>query len=360
MTFYRFLLSCVLEDIMYNKNIRDFPDLEVFMIIKNARIALLKRMILPVALLIVCFLFLPKDVIAQLQEQVSPLPIEEEADLADLAAKGTGAVRMSPQTLYYSGCDYTVNGKIKGHFYYSLTNNFCRFYLLKGEEETLPAQTLEQVTIQGHIRDTGELYDDLVAMVARQLEWTSDGLSDLSDPYMISDIDYWDVRQLAFLAVLALCAAAASLDLLITFIYLVFPQWTSTFRKLRRYGNVSSIVSRAEMELKHTCQMRADGGYLYVTPGYFVSMRYPRVMVVPLERVVWIYTHGQLRRTWGRKRMICTIHMMMEDGHTYECGGQRREDADRVLEVAAGEHPEMLIGYSEENKHLAKERIKKR
>lgn len=330
------------------------------MIIKNVRLALLRRMILPAALLIVCCLLLPGGTIHWLRERMSPLQIEEGADLADLAGAGSTVVRLSPRTLYYSGCDYTVNGKIRGHFYYSLTNNFCRFYLLEAEENMLPAQTLEDITVRGQIMDAGELYGDLVTMVARQLEWTADGLMELSDPYMISDIDYWDIRQLAFLAVFLICLAAASLDLLITFFYLLVPQWTPTFRKLRKYGNVSSIISRAEMELKHTSQMQSDAKDLYVTPGYFVSMRYPKTIVVPLERVVWIYTHGQLRRVFGRKRMICTIHMMMEDGYTYECGGQRREDADRVLEAAAGEHPEMLIGYSEENKHLARERVKKR
>lgn len=325
------------------------------MITINLRKSLVRKMLLPVMLLILCAVLYAPARRIPIKELLSPASIGQEEDLKALYEAGTEYVNAAVGTLYYSGCDYTRNGKTEGHFYYSLTNNFCRFYLIKTGSRELPRESISGTVLKGRIVDAGPLYEPLVDMVAKQLEWTADGLAELSDAYMVSTMDYWNWQQLAFLAVYLLCLAAAAADFIILLFYLVFPLWTPPLRRLRKYGSPEALLSKAELEMKHLCQADADS--MYVTPGYFVNVDMLQTLVVPLEKTVWIYTLAQMHRFLGaRSKLSCTIHIVMEDGHIYECSKKRREDADAVLNAVAAGHEEILIGYSEENKRLARER----
>lgn len=325
------------------------------MITNNLKKSVVRKMLLPVMLLLLCaVLYAPAGRIP-IKELLFPASIGQDEDLKALFEAGTEYVNAKVDTLYYSGCDYTRNGKTAGHFYYSLTNNFCRFYLIKTGSRELPSESISGAVLKGRIVDAGPLYEPLVDMVAKQLEWTADGLAELSDAYMVSTVDYWNWQQLAFLAAYLLCLAIGAVDFLILLFYLVFPLWTPSLRRLRKYGNQGALLSKAELEMKHLCQ--ADAGGMYVTPGYFVNVDMLQTLVVPLEKTVWIYTLAQMHRFLGAGgKLSCTIHIVMEDGHIYECSKKRREDADAVLNAAAAGHGEILIGYSEENKRLARER----
>lgn len=293
------------------------------------------------------------------KEMFEPAVISQDEDLKALYEAGTEYVNAAVDTLYYSGCDYTRNGKTAGHFYYSLTNNFCRFYLIQTKNSELPKESISGTVLKGRIVDAGSLYEPLVEMVAKQLEWTADGLAELSDAYMVSTVDYWNWQQLAFLAAYMLCLAISFADLFILLFYLAFPLCVPAIWRLRKYGSAEAFLSKAELEIKHLCQVDADS--MYVTPGYFVNVDMLRTLVVPLEKAVWIYTHAQMHKLLGtRRKLSCTIHIVMEDGHIYECSKKRRENADAVLEAVASEHEDILIGYSEENKRLARERNNKK
>lgn len=329
------------------------------MIALNLRKSLFRKLLLPVLLLLLCAVLYTSFRQIPIKEMLNPTDIGQEEDLKTLYGAETTYVNAAADTLYYSGCDYTRNGKTAGHFYYSLTNNFCRFYLIKAKNNELPKESMSGVVLKGRIVDAGSLYEPLVEMVSKQLEWTADGLAELSDAYMVSTMDYWNWQQLAFLSAYLLCLVTALADLLILLLYLIFPLYVPALWRLRKYGNPKALISKAELEMKHLRQADADS--MYVTPGYFVNVDTLHTLVVPLEKTVWIYTLAQMHKLLGtRRKLSCTIHIVMEDGHIYECCKKRREDADAVLQAVASEHEDILIGYSEENKRLARERNNRR
>ncbi|MBT9779821.1 hypothetical protein GPL15_25450 [Clostridium sp. MCC353] len=178
----------------------------------NIRKLLLKRLVLPILLLLICaaiFLSIP------VRNYLSPRPLNQTDHMEELYDKNAPYITLTADTLYYTGFDYQHNGKLKGHYYYTLNQKRCQFYLLKNQDNQLPQPVLENVTLKGTLDPFDSfLYHSLTAQVAQNLSWTSQELESISVPYLISTIPSYKIRQLVLMAVLAFCALLAVGDII--------------------------------------------------------------------------------------------------------------------------------------------------
>ena len=84
----------------------------------NVKKLLLKRLVLPILLLLICaaiFLSLP------VHNYLSPRPLNQTDHMEDVYDKNAPYITLTADTLYYTGFDYQHNGKLKGHYYYTLS-----------------------------------------------------------------------------------------------------------------------------------------------------------------------------------------------------------------------------------------------
>ena len=56
--------------------------------------------------------------------------LSAEDHFDEYAAHTGEKVRAETDELFYTGCDYTVNGRVRGHYYYTLMDGRCQFYIL--------------------------------------------------------------------------------------------------------------------------------------------------------------------------------------------------------------------------------------
>lgn len=178
----------------------------------NVKKLLLKRLVLPILLLLICaaiFLSLP------VHNYLSPRPLNQTDHMEDVYDKNAPYITLTADTLYYTGFDYQHNGKLKGHYYYTLSQKRCQFYLLKSQDNQPPKPVMDHVTLKGTLEPfDAPLYHTLTAQMAQTLSWTSQELESISPPYIISTIPYYKIRQLVLMAALAICVLLAVGDII--------------------------------------------------------------------------------------------------------------------------------------------------
>ncbi len=323
-------------------------------ILRHIRKNQLQRMILPIILLVICillFLDLP------FRDQLFPVKLESKADFKEAFAAGATYAQIKSDTLYYSGYDFVRGKRVEGHYYYSLSDGRCRFYLLKADADG-PESILEPAVLKGKLIYKQDLYTQLVTSMSQSLDWTYQGLASISEPYFFSTVDYTTSKMIVLYAVLATGFAAACLGFLHAFLLLGFPQLTMAILRLRRYGKSSNILADVEKEMKEGCI--AQTNTLYLTPHYCTVLENIRTLILPLDSLIWVYRHTILHK-FLRFRFKPSYHLIfvLKNGKTYECMRFTKEETETVMTAIAGRYPDVLIGFSDQNKADAKKLMAK-
>lgn len=177
---------------------------------------LLRRLILPVLLIAVSlgiFSLLP------VHNYLSPRTLSQEDRFEQVYDRNEPYVTVTADKLWYTGLDYQHNGKVKGHYYYRISENRCQFYLLKSQTGKTPSETVEQVSLKGVlIPFDGSLYHSLTKHMAQIASWTQNGVESISSPYLLSTIPHYKMHQLVLMIALGFCILMSSLDIVKCFL----------------------------------------------------------------------------------------------------------------------------------------------
>lgn len=328
-------------------------------IIKNIRRALLKQLIFPVLLLITAMAALIKIPRANF---LSPRPLNSKSHYENFYNRALPYVTVSVPGLQYTGCNYVVNGRTEGYYYYTLTDGFCQFYLLDNRDVSSPGgEDLPSLTLKGRLIEMADSqYEAVLYEMAEGLDWTVPSLRKMTAPYAVSTLPY-PVYLTVLFHLLAYCCLFLSLsDIICSLYYIWEPHRSPTFRYLGSFGEIRTLLPKVEIEMKHVSI--AKSGNIYLTPGYIVNLDTVRSLILPLKSVVWVYYHSRRLALPGLSRfhfrMSYTLHIMADDGRTYDFTGKKKEDLDYIISSLEERGTGILLGYSEENRRLAREILK--
>lgn len=329
-------------------------------IYENIRRSLLCRLLFPLALLAAALFLsakIPRDNFLQ------PRPLNSRSHFENFYNRNLPHIVTDVPELYYTGFNYTVNGQICGYYYYTLIDGYCQFYLLK---QPIADVRKDQTSISSppHKKLRGRLvtldreeFDSLTAGMAKALNWNPLSLRQITAPYVVSDLPYPLYQNLLLLFLLYGCILLASVDLMFSLAYIIWPARSPTFRYLKAFGEVRTLLPKVEMEIKHLTIIKA--GSIYLTPSYMVNLDTVRTLILPLQSVLWIYYHSHLRRFLGlRVNLHYTLHIVAKDGKTYDFTKKTQNELDCILTILKERRPDILCGYSEQNKAAAKKKIK--
>ena len=157
-------------------------------ILHYIRICQLKRLLYPLVLLVLTGLILFNLPLVEYLhvEQAAP-----DKPLSGAISNSRAYVRTAASDLYYTGNDYYLDGVLTGHYYYQLTDDYCRFYILRPTAGK-PAETyLESRVITGRVVKFDDTTEALVREFAEELEWSTEGLMSISDPYLVNEVVYF-------------------------------------------------------------------------------------------------------------------------------------------------------------------------
>lgn len=307
-----------------------------------------KRLFYPLMLLgVVIFLVWRSPV----TEYVTKRTISNAVLINDSMAKKVLYAKIKTGTLYYSGEDCLAGGELVGHYYYELIGGSCHFYLIRAVAGYPASKTLEGQTIIGRVDAfEPEILDPLTQKLAEDISWYAKSLKSVCQKYFVNQTAYLNRREIVLMVVLLLVFVLMIVVFIRTFLYIINPRLTKTYRNLEHYGNPEKILSDVEKQIRRRILLQTKT--LILTPRYLVELSDDICAIIPLPEVLWIYDHAAMRRTIKGRQLSYTIHVVTMKGEEYTLTGKSHREVSAIYHELNTRYPNFFFGYSKEHQEM--------
>lgn len=307
-----------------------------------------KRLFYPLMLLgVVIFLVWRSPV----TEYVTKRTISNAVLINDSMAKKVLYAKIKTGTLYYSGEDCLAGGELVGHYYYELIGGSCHFYLIRALAGYPASKTLEGQTIIGRVDAfEPEILDPLTQKLAEDISWDAKSLKSVCQKYFVNQTAYLNRREIVLMVVLLLVFVLMIVVFVRTFLYIINPRLTKTYRNLEHYGNPEKILSDVEKQIRRRILLQTKT--LILTPRYLVELSDDICAIIPLPEVLWIYDHAAMRRTIKGRQLSYTIHVVTMKGEEYTLTGKSHREVSAIYHELNTRYPNFFFGYSKEHQEM--------
>lgn len=307
-----------------------------------------KRLFYPLMLLgVVIFLVWRSPV----TEYVTKRTISNAVLINDSMAKKVLYAKIKTGTLYYSGEDCLAGGELVGHYYYELIGGSCHFYLIRALAGYPASKTLEGQTIIGRVDAfEPEILDPLTQKLAEDISWDSKSLKSVCQKYFVNQTAYLNRREIVLMVVLLLVFVLMIVVFIRTFLYIINPRLTKTYRNLEHYGNPEKILNDVEKQIRRRILLQTKT--LILTPRYLVEFSDDICAIIPLPEVLWIYDHAAMRRTIKGRQLSYTIHVVTMKGEEYTLTGKSHREVSAIYHELNTRYPNFFFGYSKEHQEM--------
>mgnify|MGYP000703634593 FL=1 len=294
-----------------------------------------KRLFYPLMLLgVVIFLVWRSPV----TEYVTKRTISNAVLINDSMAKKVLYAKIKTGTLYYSGEDCLAGGELVGHYYYELIGGSCHFYLIRALAGYPASKTLEGQTIIGRVDAfEPEILDPLTQKLAEDISWDAKSLKSVCQKYFVNQTAYLNRREIVLMVVLLLVFVLMIVVFIRTFLYIINPRLTKTYRNLEHYGNPEKILSDVEKQIRRRILLQTKT--LILTPRYLVELSDDICAIIPLPEVLWIYDHAAMRRTIKGRQLSYTIHVVTMKGEEYTLTGKSHREVSAIYHELNTRYP---------------------
>lgn len=307
-----------------------------------------KRLFYPLMLLgVVIFLVWRSPV----TEYVTKRTISNAVLINDSMAKKVLYAKIKTGTLYYSGEDCLAGGELVGHYYYELIGGSCHFYLIRAVAGYPASKTLEGQTIIGRVDAfEPEILDPLTQKLAEDISWDAKFLKSVCQKYFVNQTAYLNRREIVLMVVLLLVFVLMIVVFIRTFLYIINPRLTKTYRNLEHYGNPEKILNDVEKQIRRRILLQTKT--LILTPRYLVELSDDICAIIPLPEVLWIYDHAAMRRTIKGRQLSYTIHVVTMKGEEYTLTGKSHREVSAIYHELNTRYPNFFFGYSKEHQEM--------
>lgn len=307
-----------------------------------------KRLFYPLMLLgVVIFLVWRSPV----TEYVTKRTISNAVLINDSMAKKVLYAKIKTGTLYYSGEDCLAGGELVGHYYYELIGGSCHFYLIRALAGYPASKTLEGQTIIGRVDAfEPEILDPLTQKLAEDISWDAKSLKSVCQKYFVNQTAYLNRREIVLMVVLLLVFVLMIVVFIRTFLYIINPRLTKTYRNLEHYGNPEKILNDVEKQIRRRILLQTKT--LILTPRYLVELSDDICAIIPLPEVLWIYDHAAMRRTIKGRQLNYTIHVVTMKGEEYTLTGKSHREVSAIYHELNTRYPNFFFGYSKEHQEM--------
>lgn len=307
-----------------------------------------KRLFYPLMLLgVVIFLVWRSPV----TEYVTKRTISNAVLINDSMAKKVLYAKIKTGTLYYSGEDCLAGGELVGHYYYELIGGSCHFYLIRAVAGYPASKTLEGQTIIGRVDAfEPEILDPLTQKLAEDISWDAKSLKSVCQKYFVNQTAYLNRREIVLMVILLLVFVLMIVVFIRTFLYIINPRLTKTYRNLEHYGNPEKILNDVEKQIGRRILLQTKT--LILTPRYLVELSDDICAIIPLPEVLWIYDHAAMRRTIKGRQLSYTIHVVTMKGEEYTLTGKSHREVSAIYHELNTRYPNFFFGYSKEHQEM--------
>ena len=266
---------------------------------------------------------------------------------------GNEYVQITLKDVTYTGYDCTRQGKRYGSYYYSLVNHSCTFIVVDTSDIKEVPATLDNYTISAKLVPHDSMLEQVLENFSQDMEWTYDGMLSVTSPIVIDETEYnlEFFRYLAFIYILVFLFILAVI--IIHIIYFVFPWLYPACINFRRINHVHKGIAHVNHELNN--RVIHQFGNITLTEHFLVAFTSFHLEIVPIKKIVWVYSHSRWHRIlWFKSKLSYSLYITCKKNIKIYSPRNTLEDIEAVIEYFQDNYPDILIGFSKENKQEAK------
>lgn len=292
--------------------------------------------------------------IFSLTELLFPVSLTTENTLESMYREDVKYVHAQLTDLHFTGYTRTFLGNTTGYYYYTLRNDECFFVLLspKSCEEGLP--TISDISFSAKLsRDSGT-YQTLLDNVAKDLNWTSNGIRSKVSAYSLSEPDFNPIGNRLLFGFILVTGIYALISLSLSLLYIRFPWMSPPCQNLRLFGNVKKLLTQAEEELATLPQLATED--IFITENFFIFTSNYGNAIIPINKIIWIYKYSTMHKFFRYHFSITyTLHISASRHLYIQCPKNIKSDIDGIIDYLSEANHDILVGFSEANRLKAQE-----
>lgn len=315
-------------------------------ITRNIRAVYRRRLIAPaLSLLLLGLLWF----LLSLGELLLPPEAGTIQELEERSQYDSGYVQATLKDLYFTGYTSTAFGRTTGYYYYTFPEDTGMLVLLSPAtcEEGLPY--MESLHIYGRVIYQPELFRHLTSLLAKDLDWTAQGLEDNLSAYILSEPDMHPALTVGLCLVSGAIAIYALASMLLCALYILIPTLSPPCRQLGRFGKPAELLAQAEEELATLPQLATED--MFITEHYFIEIASSGIAIAPIQEMIWIYKYSTLHKLfWYHFNISYTLYITLNRHVCIQCPKNIKSDIDGIIDYLAEANHGTLVGFSEENR----------
>ncbi len=272
---------------------------------------------------------------------------------ANLPKKLTGDsptyVHTTLSNLKFTGYTQAKYGRTAGYFYYTIEDSRCMIVLLSPTtcEQGLPA--IDEVRIKGQLCENTGSFTDLLSLLAEDLHWTAEGITDKVINYYVSEPDYHPVTNFFLFAAIFLTGGYALGCIILYILWIFFPVFSPPCQNLALFGKPRELLAQAEEELATLPQLATED--MFITEHFFIETSNYGVAVVPINEIIWIYKYSTLHKFfWYHFSISYTLHITANRHLYIRCPKNIKSDIDGIIDYLSEANHDILVGFNEKNR----------
>lgn len=284
-----------------------------------------------------------------------------EKNLMEITNNRQGHYKITFPKLQYTGYDIMMGSKSVASYYYCILDTQCIFVLVDNHNLDKTSQSLFNYTVNVCAVEYNDMFDNMLKSFAENINWTTNGIISASPGYVLSETVYHlNLYILIFIVALVIMAVSAYF-LVLNLLYLFLPyRLHPRFRLLRadtNFSDLSEKLALVEQEVSDSCKAEFDN--IIVTENFIIDTGRHTSMIIPINSLLWVYSHQQLKKFLGFKlNLFSSMTYIDKKGKAVYIYNKQSDEARKLYSYLEDHHINILLKYTKENKLLAKECIR--
>lgn len=292
-----------------------------------------------------------------------PRHIDRLSDLVSEYTSRQDYVNLTNITLHYTGYDYIVKNTLKGRYYYALEEDKCFFFLLDTSAAVENPDSITFASLNLKLEKTKSDFSSFLEHLSTDIDWSATHLSETAPTFLACEYRDILIFSYFFAGLLIILGIYTIIVLLTNIAVLIYPflqkgmlPCSGFSAKKKLYHTMISKISKEKEELIHIPFSSLRHKDFFVTPSFLLYFSTYETHVIPVKDIVWIYEHiPKPVHGISEASNLYTIHFILTGKRHVQLKGCPEQTSNSLIALLAGKNPDILIGYSQEHKALAKQ-----
>lgn len=282
-------------------------------------------------------------IINPFRNHISPVKLTDISAIDSLYRSNRRNVTLTADSLYYTGVDYTLSNKIRGHFYYTLKEGRCYLFLICDDKISDTSEPMTNFYLQAHLTHNDNMYNTIIASMSEELELPVQDLEEITSGVFINQYAY--THSFESFSIYAINVFMVLLGMNIIVIIFIFcnPYLSLPFFKLRKYGKIRTLYALAEKEFNSSPVIYEDK--VFITDSFFFGIaQASRLEVIPLENIVWLYKYKDFSKFHIKKEIHCHLCIVTDRRVLIKIPNISTDMSDEIIRNLQQRFPGIMLG----------------